>query len=424
MKRKYIALLCMLPLLTIVGTYAFWRHVLPYDSESTEVADLFKSYIPTLPTIPYDDIERQFQKAHKGDSTVPQTGAIIQEPDDLNWSSPILVSSEAIINDFYSDLSKELNIYLYEIAQEYANDMWCGDIQLSPLLPLAEANLEGGRVNPRITFSAIADSSVFTYESVYQLANHNVTDCLRDKQTWRTMATEYYTRDRGALQCNPDYGANNPAYGASERELLNAYITERGIPDYGTCHDKRGNTYDVSDWIDYSRTMYGDRFNPESVIRMFADEKRNVEIPLIRKYVPNIQNEWEVYCYMAYCHWCGTGYLTMNKSDSYSGFQTIGRSNEYLHDITTPESIEFIYSLCVKDIRDAREHNRCPVVAIDSNSGRVIFDALHERGLVKDWDYYFRHKMTGDWDQGKTACYYPFGMIYGVMQMNLLYSGY
>lgn len=413
-------LLC-LPVLTCLLTFWFWSSRLPsIDSTSLEDAERFKSYQAVLPNISYIDIQRTVELPHKVSS---------EEETPVKTVNGVIPYSTIVkdfkINDCYSDLSKELNTYLYDLVMTYASDMWVGDIQLSPLLPLAEANQEGGRVNTNLTFSALASSYVFDLQSVEELANLNVTDCLRSADTWRAMSREYYTRDRGALQCNPNYGSNSELYGPSEAELLAAYVAEHGIPDYGTQSDNCGNTYTVAQWIAYARTKYGDRFNPKSMVMMFADEKRNVEIPGILRYFPDVVNEWQVYCIMAYCHWCGSGYLTMDRDMAYAGFKSIARSDEYCYDLAQPACIEVIYSQCLQDIQSARASGRNPVRCLDGSSGKVVFNKLVDTGVVKPYDYYFRDKIgKNGWNQGTTACTYPIGMIYGVMQMNLLYSGY
>lgn len=420
--KLLLAAFCVtLPLLTIACTVGFWAARLPLKAdEDLADAERFKSYQACLPTVTYTEVERTIGARHKvsGVEQVPtQTQA-----DVIPYST---IVKDFKINDCYSDLSKELNTYLYDLAMTYAGDMWCGDIQLSPLLPLAEANQEGGRVNTSLTFSAMASSSIFDLQSVEELAALNVTDCLRSRDVWQAISREYYTRDRGALQCNPNYSGDREAYGPSERDLLDAWVAENGLPDYGTNKDSLGNVYSVADWIAFSRTKHGDRFNPKSMIMMFADEKRNVEIPGILKYFPDVKNEWQVYCIMAYCHWCGSGYLTFDRDMAYAGFRTVARADEYCEDLASPEAIEIIYSQCLQDIENARANGRNPVRCVDKSSGAVIFDKLVDAGAVKEWDYYFRHKVSSNgWDQGKTACTYPIGMIYGVMQMNLLYSGY
>ena len=237
------------------------------------------------------------------------------------------------------------------------------------------------------------------------------------------MSSEYSTRDRGALQCNPNYGLDKTSYGKSEKELLDSYVAEKGIPDYGTNKDSCGNSFDVKEWIAYSRTKHGDRFNVASLVQMFVDEKTAVEIPLIEKNFQRLQNEYHIYAIMAYNHWIGKGFMTMDPDKAYSGFKSIGRAYEYCEDISSSKAIEIIYSQCYQDIQNARRSGTNPPKCLDNSSSRRIFDLLVENGVCEDWDYYFRHKWTGSWDQGNTACLYGLGIIYGVMQMNMLYSG-
>lgn len=405
-----IFLVCCFPVIT---TILVWTVYLDDSTESSR----YTGYQVVLPSVSYTDLMRSFSTAHKPYS--PDAGGDVGE-----GSAEQLVSTDMKINSVYSELSQELNTYLCDVCQKYAGNLFCNGIQLSPLLPLAEANLEGGRVDRSQTFSAMASTSVYTYSSVEELKEFDVTRVLDSRDTWLKMSSEYYTRDRGALQCNPNYGGNDPSYGPSERSLLDAYVAEHGMPDYGTNTDSRGNTFTVADWIEYSRTKFGDRFNVESMVRMFADEKASVEIPGIERNFSNIQNEYHVYAIMAYNHWIGSGFMTMDEDIAYAGFKTIGRAYEYCEAISSPRAIEIIYSQCLQDIQSARNSGGYPPRCLDTKGGYRVFNLLVDEGVCKDWDYYFRHKRTNGWDQGDTACTYALGVIYGVMQMNLLYSGY
>lgn len=372
----------------------------------------YTGYLAVIPDVTYEEITRTF--AHFNEQEPP-----VQEEGEL-----ALLSGDVSYNSVYSQLSQELNTYLYSVCQAYAGGLTCAGIRLSPLLPLAEANLEGGRVDTSVTFSALASSSVYEFTCVEDLADLNVTDVLRSEATWYTMTSEYYTRDRGALQCNPAYGSNKVSYGASERSLLDAYVEEYGIPAYGTNRDSRGNTFSVADWIATSRTKYGDRFNVTSMVQMFADEKAQVEIPSIEANFSDLQNEYHVYAIMAYNHWIGSGFMTMDEGSAYAGFRTIGRAYEYCRDISSPKAIEIIYSQCLQDIQYARSRGVNPPRCLDRSGGYRVYKLLVSEGVCEDWDYYFRHFVTNNWDQGDTACTYALGVIYGVMQMALLYSGH
>lgn len=409
-----IFLACCIPVIT---TFVVWSVYL----EDPEMEPGYTGYQVVLPSVTYADLIRNFSTAHKPYTPKPPQGETsVDTPEDV----PLQPSNDMKINAVYSDLSRELNTYLYDVCQQYAGNLFCSGIQLSPLLPLAEANLEGGRVDRSQTFSAMASTSVYDFSSVEELKAFNVVRVLDSKETWLKMSSEYYTRDRGALQCNPNYGGNDPAYGPSERSLLDAYVAEHGVPDYGTNTDSRGNTFTVADWIDYSRTKFGDRFNVESMVRIFADEKASTEIPIIERNFSNIQNEYHVYAIMSYNHWIGSGFMTMDEDIAYAGFKTIGRAYEYCEAISSPRAIEIIYSQCLQDIQSARSRGAYPPRCLDKTGGKRVFDLLVQEGVCKDWDYYFRHKKTGGWDQGDTAYTYALGVIYGVMQMNLLYSGY
>ena len=410
-----------MPLVTAVVTISYWNSVLP---EHVNDSPDFSSYMPILPDVEYSKLSTGFIIRHK--SYKHEGVGKPNNPEVKEELPSVELFDDLSIHHSYSKLSKELNTYLYQVCQRYCSGMTVGDIELSPLLILAEANIEGGRVDTSETFSAIAHTSVYDFTSVEELRNFNVVRVLDNAKTWKAMSSEYSTRDRGALQCNPNYGASNIAYGPSERELLNSYISINGTPDYGKNKDATGNIFDVDEWISYSRTAYGDRFNVESLAMMFADEKRYVEIPGILQNFPYLQNEYHVYAIMAYNHWAGSGFMTMDRDIAYAGWKTVARADEYCLDISSPEAIEVLYSLCVQDIERARREGSNPVKCLDNKNARVVFDKLVNAGICKPWDYYFRHKYSagGTWDQGVSACAYPLAQIYGVIQMNLLYSGY
>lgn len=331
---------------------------------------------------------------------------------------------EMRIHPSYSKLSQELNTYIYDVCQQYAGNLFCNGVQLSPLLPLATANMESGLVNRGQTFSSIASTGVYTFESVEELQAFNVTRVLDSEDTWLRMTSDYWTRDRGPLQCLPGYGADDPAYGPSEKTLLDAYVQEHGLPPYRANRDTMGNTFTVQDWIAYARTKFGDRYNVASVIQIFMDEKARTEIPLIERHFPDTKNEYHIYAVMAYNHWIGTGFMTMDQDAPYAGFRTIGRAYEYCEAISSERAIEIIYAQCLQDIQAARERGVYPPANLDRTAGTRLFQLLVQEGVCQEWGYYFRHLKTNGWDQGSVACTYALGVIYGVMQMNLLYSGY
>lgn len=347
-----------------------------------------------------------------------------QKAEEAENTTRITVSGgQACINDSYSDLSKALNLYLYDVCQTYLSDFKCGDISLSPLLPLAEANNEGGRVDTSETFSGMAPTAVYDFSSVGELRDFNVTRVLDSEATWLAMTTEYSTRDRGALQCNPGYGSDDVEYGTSEYELLTAYITDHPeVLNYSSNKDTCGVTFNVSKWINSSRTKLGDRFHVESIIRLFAAEKQSETAAILAKF-GTVESEYQVYAIMAYLHWM-SGFLGLDASRPYAGFQTIGRAYEYCAFLGTDGAVSTIRDKCMQDILEARSAGKNPPSYIGTTTATQLFETFVQRGLCKEWDYYFRHTPWSPYDQGVTACTYAIQIIYSVIQMELLYSGY
>ena len=146
--------MCCIPVITTIIVWTVYLEEPSTDSRYT-------GYQVVLPSVNYTDIIRNFSTAHKPYSPEPET-------DETGGDIP-QISSDMKINPVYSELSQDLNTYLYDVCQQYAGNLFCSGIQLSPLLPLAEANLEGGRVDRSQTFSAMASTSVYTYSSVEEL---------------------------------------------------------------------------------------------------------------------------------------------------------------------------------------------------------------------------------------------------------------
>lgn len=98
------------------------------------------------------------------------------------------------------------NQELYDLADRYFQ-VYYGSMRLSPMTPLAMANVETpGRADNSITWSALFPSR---YVNISQLYSMDVTTVVSNDSIYSALSKEYSTRDRGALQMSPTYGTHS-----------------------------------------------------------------------------------------------------------------------------------------------------------------------------------------------------------------------
>ena len=164
------------------------------------------------------------------------------------------------------------NTQLMNLADQYYQ-VYYGDLRVSPLLPLAQANVETpGRADHNITWSALFPSK---YVPIEKLETFNVCDVATNPKQYSALMHECSTRDRGALQMSPTYGTGNAMY--------NNQMSGTEVDKLKTC------TVDpmAKVWVSGASTHPGDRFNIRDVLLRLASahsdalrycERNNLEI--------------------------------------------------------------------------------------------------------------------------------------------------
>lgn len=216
------------------------------------------------------------------------------------------------------------NVALYNMCDRYFVVNF-GSTRLSPLVPLAVANVETpGRADHSITWSALFPSKVVPMEL---LDTMDVTTVVSNESYFNALSSEVSTRDRGALQMSPTYGTN--------KESFNSMMS-------GTEKDKL-STVDISvhsSWVSGASSKPGDRFYlPDVLLRLSSAFTSATEDMARNDYIPESDMQLFVMCTM-YHHrsgvWTGKahGGITWNSSDLAYEYSSIISSPEFLGIIT------------------------------------------------------------------------------------------
>lgn len=219
------------------------------------------------------------------------------------------------------------NVALYNMCDRYFVVNF-GSTRLSPLVPLAVANVETpGRADRSITWSALFPSKVVPMEL---LDTMDVTTVISNESYFNALSSEVSTRDRGALQMSPAYGTS--------KESFNSMMS-------GTEKDKL-STVDIgshSSWASGASSKPGDRFYlPDVLLRLSSAFTSATEDMARNDYIPESDMQLFVMCTM-YHHrsgvWTGNakGGITWNSSDL---------AYEYSSVISSPEFLDIVTDYC------------------------------------------------------------------------------
>ena len=126
-----------------------------------------------------------------------------------------------------SDLAIEVNTKIYDVVESYFLTAYNGK-QLSPFIPMAIANVETpDRVNTKINYSALLPSKYINVVSSDAVDTMSSLALLDSPETFKALASDHWSRDRGPLQqmdmAGTMYEAYNSLMGPSEQSLLRNY---------------------------------------------------------------------------------------------------------------------------------------------------------------------------------------------------------
>lgn len=237
-------------------------------------------------------------------------------------------SQESIVTEYNPNITATgANAKLYNYSDKYFQ-VYFGDKRISPIFPLAIANVEtGGRANHDITWSSLFPSAI---ADISLIDTFDVTTVVSDDKLYKALSSDYSTRDRGALQMSPTYGAGSQA--------TNKHMS-------GTEKSKlsKVNTSKYSAWCAGASDCAGDRFYiPDELLRMKVAMDYNVGQIVANGYAPVDINH--LLAMLAVGHNSGSGVFAQhNSSNSVGNWVSAKKCYEWCEMCTGAEVISLMY---------------------------------------------------------------------------------
>ena len=320
-----------------------------------------------------------------------------------------------------SQLAIDCNSRLFEICNKYYLATYAGK-QLSPLIPMAIANIETpGRADNTITYSSLFPSKCVPVNSAESINNMSCLAVIESLEVFSVLAGDHWTRDRGALQMNPAYGVEYEAFnslmGPSEAEIL-GNIGGIGVDfsGYIASQPRYNNTIGVDDWLAMISVYPGDRYNvKDSVLRLAAASQSAVD-EFSTSY--EIVNDAQEMCLIAMHHNSGSVWNPSYVSKKVGNWRNGAVAYRYCCAVSSPEFMSKVKSVCLDRLNKARKDNKTPPMFLERKDAKKLYDEAYSDGIVEDYNTYV---YTG---QNYEVTYlYPIQALYAYTMLGLVYSG-
>lgn len=375
-----------LVLLIISGVILF---AIAVDEQSTAISDIISSElakidigtdVPETNYVPSQDYFDYYSTATApvdyGTYTVfsaEDSSAVFEE--DKSGASFIDEKPKAVISD--------ANKALYDLADKYFT-CYYGSMRVSPILPLAQANVEtGGRADNTKTWSSLFPSRIVPIEYLYSM---DVTTVISDPSIYKALSTEYSTRDRGALQMSPTYGTGdsyfNSMMSGNEVDKLKAVDT---------------STY--SAWCQGASPHSGDRFYvPDVCLRLSAAYNGAINFMLENNYEP--KSDFQLVAMLAMHHHQSAVWCKADHSQAVGKWKSGELAYKYAALVSSQE---------FADALSAHAKSNPNKYFIDANVAKSIFKSV----TGDDMNNYATNTMV---------CTYPIKVLYAYIKLCSLYS--
>lgn len=323
--------------------------------------------------------------------------------------------------DTLSQLAVDCNSKLFEICNKYYLATYAGK-QLSPLIPMAIANTETpGRADNTITYSSLFPSKCVPVTSAESINNMSCLAVIESPEAFSALASDHWTRDRGALQMNPSYGieyeAFNSLMGPSESEIL-ANISGLGVDfsAYTAKQPRYNNTIGIDEWLAMASSYPGDRYNvKDSVLRLAAASQSAVN-DFTANY--EIINDAQEMCIVAMHHNSGSVWNPSYISKKVGNWRSGAVAYRYCCAVSSVEFIAKIKALCIERLTEARNSGKTPPMILERYDAKKLFDEAFKEGIVDDYNTYV---YTGRYYE--VTYLYPIQALYAYTMLGLAYSG-
>lgn len=320
-----------------------------------------------------------------------------------------------------SQLAIDCNSRLFEICNKYYLATYAGK-QLSPLIPMAIANIETpGRADNTITYSSLFPSKCVPVNSAESINNMSCLAVIESSEVFSVLAGDHWTRDRGALQMNPAYGVEYEAFnslmGPSEAEILgNIAGLGMDFSGYRANQPRYNNTIGVDDWLAMISVYPGDRYNvKDSVLRLAAASQSAVD-EFSTSY--EIVNDAQEMCLIAMHHNSGSVWNPSYVSKKVGNWRNGAVAYRYCCAVSSPEFVSRVKAICLDRLSKARKDNKTPPMFLERKDAKKLYDEAYSDGIVEDYNTYV---YTGQYYE--VTYLYPIQALYAYTMLGLVYSG-
>lgn len=370
-------------------------------------------------------------KKNKLDEPLPTDTVeeIAEKEEEQNEEFKKIRTPEQIIDEFGiyfnsqdSDLAIEVNSKIYDVVESYFLTAYNGK-QLSPFIPMAIANVETpDRVNTKINYSALLPSKYVNVVSSDAVDTMSSLALLDSPETFKALASDHWSRDRGPLQqmdmAGTMYEAYNSLMGPSEQSLLRNYTgMDKDFFAYQAYEPRTGRTLSVKDWVAEASSMPGDRHNiRDAVLRASAEFQQAID-QYSSQY--EIENEYQalVICSMyhaessiwnpAYAHRPVGVWLNGGES-----------AHSLLVGVTNSDFIKVIEDFVDQKIKDYRNGGELRIYC-----EREWANNLYQLGVDKGYFYDYPLYVNTSSQYFYVKYQYPIQALYAYIMLNKLYTG-
>lgn len=276
------------------------------------------------------------------------------------------------------------NAKLYNYCDKYFQCFY-GDKRISPIFPLAIANVEtGGRADHNLTWSSLFPSAIV---DISLIDTFDVTTVLTDDTIFKKLTSDYSTRDRGALQMSPTYGTGTAS--------INKHMSGTEVDKL-----KKVDTSKYATWCSGASSCAGDRFYiPDMLLRLQAAMNYNLQQFVTKGYNPT--NTYHMLAMMSVGHNSGSGVFSQqNPNRKVGNWKSASACYDWCSIVSDAAMISILTDY----------YNYSGSITIDTNIAEKL---LHKFDNSISYTSY---------TTSKTNAYYPIKFLYTYIALSNLYT--
>ena len=320
-----------------------------------------------------------------------------------------------------SDLAIACNTELFDMCNKYFLVSYNGE-QVSPIIPMAIANNETpSRADNSITYSSLFPSKLVQVNSPDAIQNMSCIAVLESAENFSKLANDHWTRDRGALQMNPNYGINHEAYnslmGPSEASIL-ANIDTTGIDftGYQAYEPRNGRYITAEDWIAGASTGPGDRFSVRDSVLRIASEAQDAVYQFTSMY--EVTNDSQLAVLIAMQHNAGSTWNPSLQQKKIGNWRSGYMAYRFLVGITSEDFLGVMNNYVSDKLKSARDSGKSPQMYLERDEAIELFNTGVEMGILSNYESYV---YTGNYYY--VTYTYPIQALYSYLMLGMVYSG-